>query len=80
MIGVKVLDASGAGATSKVISGINWCVENARQRGALGKTVLNISLGGAYSRAVNEATENAVRAGLFVSVAVGGSNVSALDA
>lgn len=77
VIGVKVLDASGAGSLSKVISGINWCVENARQRGAVSKTVMNLSLGGSYSRAVNEATENAVRAGLFVAAAVGGSNVSA---
>ncbi|EEP82668.1 predicted protein [Uncinocarpus reesii 1704] len=75
IIAVKVLNASGSGSTSTIIAGIYWCIQNANDRGALNSTLINLSLGGSYSRGLNQAAEAAVRAGLFVSAAVGGSNI-----
>ncbi|EFW20362.1 hypothetical protein D8B26_003245 [Coccidioides posadasii str. Silveira] len=74
IIAVKVLDANGSGSYSNVISGIDWCVKYAKEHGISERMVVNLSLGGGYSQAVNQAAENAVLAGMFVSAAVGGSN------
>ncbi|KAF9922759.1 hypothetical protein BGZ67_010266, partial [Mortierella alpina] len=54
IVGVKVLDAEGSGSTSGVIAGVNWVAQNAIH----GKSVANMSLGGAYSNALNDAVTN----------------------
>ncbi len=42
LVGVKVLDRNGAGTTSGVIAGIDWCVSH---RDQLDIRVINLSLG-----------------------------------
>ncbi|HET8541575.1 MAG TPA: S8 family peptidase [Anaeromyxobacter sp.] len=72
---VRVLDCSGSGTTSGVISGVDWVTAN-RQRPA----VANMSLGGGASSALDTAVRNAIASGVTVAVAGGNSNVDACTA
>jgi aqualysin 1 len=63
---VKVLDCSGSGTWSGVIAGIDWVTAN-RQLPA----VANMSLGGLYNQAVNDAIEGSIRSGVSFAVAAG---------
>ncbi|KAL3425323.1 subtilase [Phlyctema vagabunda] len=74
IVGVKVLDASGSGTNSGVISGIQWVANNAPAR-----SVLSMSLGGSYSSAVNSAVSSTVSAGVTVVVAAGNDNANAAN-
>lgn len=72
IVGVKVLDASGSGTNSGVISGIQWVANNAASN-----SVLSMSLGGSYSSAVNSAVKSTVSKGVTVVVAAGNSDEDA---
>ena len=76
IVAVKVLGNDGSGSFSGIIQGINWCVSDARSRGALGKAVMNLSLGGGFMQALNDAVSQAQASGIFVAVAAGNDNVS----
>lgn len=76
IVAVKVLGSDGSGSTSGIIAGINYCVQDAQQRGILGKAAMNLSLGGGFSQANNDAVTRAQNAGIFVAVAAGNDNVS----
>ncbi|EPE08531.1 serine protease [Ophiostoma piceae UAMH 11346] len=78
LVGVKVLDADGAGTNSDVIAGMNWVAANATASGLSGKAVLNMSLGGSRSRAVNAAINGLVAAGVVPVVAAGNENEDAI--
>ncbi|PBP17500.1 subtilisin-like protein [Diplocarpon rosae] len=73
LIGVKVLGADGSGSLSNIVAGIEWAVDDAREKGRIGRAVANLSFGGFYSRTGNAA----VRAGLFVGVAAGNDGAPA---
>lgn len=72
LVGVKVLDASGAGTESGVIAGMEWTVANAA---ALGVRVLSMSLGananGDGTSPIERAATAAARAGLVTVVSAG---------
>ncbi|WP_159883192.1 S8 family peptidase [Paenibacillus puerhi] len=75
IVAVKVLGKTGTGNDSTIIKGIEWCVRNRKR---LGLRILTLSLGGrASSRWQDDplclSVENAVKAGLVVSVAAGNS-------
>jgi len=70
IIGVKVLGASGGGAWSGVIAGINWVANDSTRRPA----TANLSLGGGKVQAVNDALDAAVLHGNVVMVAAAGNN------
>jgi len=72
LVAVKVLDASGSGSNSGVISGIQWVGNNAPAR-----SVLSMSLGGGFSSAVNTAVRNTVASGVTVVVAAGNDGANA---
>ncbi|KNE68476.1 alkaline serine exoprotease A [Allomyces macrogynus ATCC 38327] len=73
----SVLGPDGSGSTAGVISGINWVTAQAK---AKNKTVVaNLSLGGAFSAAVNNAVKAATSAGVVFVVAAGGDNTSACN-
>lgn len=63
---VKVLDCSGSGSWSGVIAGIDWVTQNRRL-----PAVANMSLGGLYNQAVNDAIEGSIRSGISFAVAAG---------
>ena len=69
---VKVLGANGSGSTTMVIAGIDHVAANADQI-----EVANLSLGGGFSQALNDAVANAVDAGVTMVVAAGNSSADA---
>ncbi|MEW6661372.1 MAG: S8 family peptidase [Bacillota bacterium] len=79
LVGVKVLDKMGIGSLSRVIEGIQWCIEN---KEVYGIKVLNLSLGSeAADSYVNDpvcqAVEKAWQAGIVVCAAAGNSGPEA---
>jgi len=71
LFAVKVLDCSGSGASSGVIDGILYAAAQGKGK----KAVANLSLGGVFSQATNDAAAAAVREGLFLAVAAGNSGL-----
>ncbi len=73
LIGVKVLDKKGKGTLSKVMVGIQWCIDNRRK---LGIKVLSMSLGSPATQSYKDdpmckAVRAAWKADLVVCVAAG---------
>lgn len=79
IIGVKVLGDSGSGSNSGVIAGLNWAAEDAMSKGVLTTSVASMSLGGTYSRAMNQAVASIVGLGMTVCVAAGNDGSDAKD-
>ncbi|KAH7360896.1 putative subtilisin-like protease [Rhexocercosporidium sp. MPI-PUGE-AT-0058] len=79
LVAVKTLDADGAGTNSGVISGLNFVATNATARGLAGKAVMNMSIGGSKSAALNSAVAALTRAGVTVVVAAGNENQDAAN-
>ncbi|KAA1261683.1 Thermophilic serine proteinase precursor [Rubripirellula obstinata] len=67
---VRVLGASGAGSTLDVAAGIRYAAD-------LGADIINLSLGGGYSRAIDSAIDYARALGSFI-VAAAGNESSAV--
>ncbi|KAF9199156.1 hypothetical protein BGZ49_010764 [Haplosporangium sp. Z 27] len=67
LVGVKVLDARGSGAFSGIIAGMDWVARRARGT----KAVVNMSLGGGKSQAVDQALTNLYNSGIPSIVAAG---------
>jgi thermitase len=61
---IKALDAEGRGATSKIAEAIQWAANN-------GADVINLSLGGLYTRTMEEAVRYAIGKGVVVVAAAG---------
>ncbi len=68
IVPVKVLDSTGSGDTFSVVAGMEWVRVNADII-----DVANMSLGGGYSTAINDAVANLVNAGVVVVVSAGNS-------
>jgi subtilisin family serine protease len=79
---VKVLDCNGRGSLSGVIRGIEWVYKQHRneQKGSV-KSIINMSLGGGYSRAINMAVEKTLEKdnNFYVVVAAGNEDSDACD-
>lgn len=74
IVPVRVLDCSGSGSTSGVIAGINWMINH---HAAGQPAVANLSLGGSYDAATNDAITRAVADGITVVVAAGNESTDA---
>jgi len=75
LFAVKVLNSTGSGTLSAVISGVNWVTKNAKLKGI---KVANMSLGfAATSTTLNSAITKSVRAGVTYIVAAGNSAADA---
>ncbi|KAJ7750046.1 peptidase S8/S53 domain-containing protein [Mycena maculata] len=93
VIAVKVLGSNGSGSMSDVVEGVNFATESAltkaqaakAEEAATGKasthkgSVANMSLGGGKSRALDQAVNAAVDAGLHFAVAAGNDNRDACN-
>ncbi|TFK41179.1 serine protease [Crucibulum laeve] len=77
VIAVKVLSDSGSGATSTIVSGLNWVLTQAEASGR--PSVVSMSLGGSASTALDNAVTSLTSAGVHVAVAAGNSNVDAAN-
>lgn len=71
---VRVLDCGGSGTNAQVISGINWVAANKIQ-----PAVANMSLGGGFNLALNNASDALVNAGVVLAVASGNSSADACN-
>jgi len=74
-IAVKVLGDNGSGTNAGVIAGVNWVVKQFQADKK--KSVINMSLGGGFSAALNAACDTAVKQGVVTVVAAGNSNFDA---
>jgi len=74
LVAVRVLGCQGSGATSGVIAGVDWVTQN-----HAANAVANMSLGGGFSSALNNAVANSVAAGVTYAVAAGNENTDACD-
>ena len=74
LVAVKVLGCDGSGSNSGVIAGINWAVGNKS-----GAAVANMSLGGGFSQATNDAVNNAAAKNLVMVVAGGNETQNACN-
>ncbi|KAF9083670.1 subtilisin-like serine protease [Mortierella sp. GBA35] len=73
LVGVKVLDKNGSGSTSGVIAGMDWVIQNHTP----GKAVVNMSLGGGKSTAIDAAAARMYAANIPLFAAAGGSATNA---
>jgi subtilisin family serine protease len=76
LVGVKVLDADGSGSNSGVLMGMQWVIDNVTATNRAGKAVMNMSLGGSFSQAINRAIQALHDAGVVPVVAAGNEDVS----
>jgi subtilisin family serine protease len=75
VIGVKVFsDRTGYAMTSDIIRGLDWVVKDVATRGIKGRAVVNMSLGGGISTALDAAVASTVRQGIVVCVAAGNAS------
>ncbi|KAM5355225.1 hypothetical protein ACJ41O_001871 [Fusarium nematophilum] len=74
LVAVKVLDASGGGSNSGVLQGMQFVIDDVEKKGIKGKAVMNMSLGGDLSEAINRAIEALFNAGIVPVVAAGNEN------
>ncbi|GAB3357812.1 hypothetical protein GCM10027452_24150 [Micromonospora halotolerans] len=74
LIAVKVLNCSGSGSTTGVVSGINWVTSN-----AVKPAVANMSLGGGVSSSIDNAVTSSVNSGVTYAVAAGNSSANACN-
>ena len=74
IVPVRVLDCYGSGSTSGVVAGINWMINH---HVAGQPAVANLSLGGTYDYATNDAVERAVADGITMVVAAGNESTDA---
>ncbi|KAF3762140.1 putative serine endopeptidase [Cryphonectria parasitica EP155] len=77
LVGVKVLDASGEGSYSGILSGIEYVVDTIKAGNLSGKAVVNMSLGGSKSQAINQAITAVRIAGAVPVVAAGNDHEDA---
>lgn len=71
---VRVLNCSGSGSNSQVISGVDWVTSNHSN-----PAVANMSLGGGASSALDSAVSNSISSGVIYAVAAGNSNANACN-
>jgi aqualysin 1 len=72
LVSVRVLDCNGSGSLSGVIAGLDWVASHRR-----GPAVVNLSLGGSASDALDSALRTVIAAGVSASVAAGNSTQDA---
>ncbi|KAF9562998.1 serine protease [Agrocybe pediades] len=75
VIAVKVLSDSGSGATTGIVSGLNWVLSQAKASGR--PSVVSMSLGGSASTALDNAVTSLTSAGIHVVVAAGNDGKNA---
>ena len=71
---VKVLDSTGNGSISNVISGLDWIIKNKKSN-----SIINMSLEASYSAILNSAVVNCINAGIFVVCAAGNDNTDIIS-
>lgn len=78
LLAVKVFEDGGS-ATSIILDGYNWAVNDITSKGRASRSVINMSLGGPPSDAFDSAIENAAQAGVLTVVAAGNAPQDAAE-
>ncbi|PKS12601.1 hypothetical protein jhhlp_000809 [Lomentospora prolificans] len=76
LVSVKIMHG-GETTVSVVLNGLSWAVQDIISKGRVGKAVINMSLGGDRSPALNWAVTSAYRRGVLVVAASGNSDLPA---
>ncbi|MFG1991700.1 S8 family serine peptidase [Actinoplanes sp. NPDC048988] len=74
LVAVRVLDCAGEGSLSQVIAGVNWVTAN-----AVKPAVANMSMGGAFSPALEASIQKSINAGVTYVVAAGNEDANATN-
>ncbi|MFY1632515.1 S8 family peptidase [Solwaraspora sp. WMMB335] len=74
LVGVRVLNNSGSGSYAQVIAGIDWVTAD---HAAGEPAVANMSLGGGFDQATNDAVTASIADGVVYSIAAGNSSANA---
>lgn len=86
LVAVKVLDNNGDGKIGDIAWAVKWAFDDAKKRGALGRAVINLSLGARRTLATvkedfsMDVITEVVKMGMFVVTAAGNDNCNALEA
>jgi len=72
IVSVRVLGCDGSGSYSGIIAGVDWVTKNAKK-----PAVVNMSLGGTTSTALDAAVKKSIAAGVTYAVAAGNENKDA---
>jgi len=72
VVAVRVLDNSGSGSYAGVIAGVDYVAAN-----AVNGDAANMSLGGPFSLALNQAVQSAAASGIYFALAAGNSSADA---
>ncbi|PYQ32413.1 MAG: serine protease, partial [Acidobacteria bacterium] len=75
LVPVRVLDCNGSGSVSTVIAGLDWVLQDHAQ--SQGPAVVNMSLAGNASSALDTEVNSLISAGMTTVVAAGNDNVDA---
>ncbi|GAX19105.1 extracellular elastinolytic metalloproteinase [Fistulifera solaris] len=70
LVTIRVFDSEGRGSTSGLIAGLDY-IRKEKRNDPRQPMVVNMSLGGGYSQAMNNMVNSVVDAGVFVAVAAG---------
>ncbi|KAE8349339.1 subtilisin-like protein [Aspergillus coremiiformis] len=76
ILSVKVFRGESS-STSIILDGFNWAANDIVSKNRTGKAAVNMSLGGSYSQAFNDAVDNAFDQGVLSVVAAGNDNADA---
>lgn len=79
IIPIRVLDNQGSGSTAGIIRGIDWMIDYYMNTRNQNPSVSNLSLGGGYSSAMNQAIQRAHNFGITMVVAAGNENQNAMN-
>jgi subtilisin family serine protease len=75
LVGVKALNCAGSGTMAGIVAAVNWVTAHH----VADKSVANMSLGGGKTEATNQAVNEMITSGVFVSVAAGNNNQNACN-
>ncbi|KAJ3364564.1 hypothetical protein GGF32_001664 [Allomyces javanicus] len=75
LVAVKALDDKGQGSTSDVITALQWIADQVGTSDQI--AIVNLSIGGFYSRALNDAVNAGAKNGLIMIVAAGNEGINA---
>ncbi len=64
LVSVRVTDCNGSGSIGQVIAGVDWVTVN-----RTGPSVANMSVGGSFNQALNDAVQNSIASGIVYTVA-----------
>ncbi|KID94123.1 subtilisin-like protease PR1I, partial [Metarhizium majus ARSEF 297] len=71
IFGIKVLSNQGSGDYSGILAGMDYAIQHSQGQRCPKGVVANMSLGGGYSAAINQAAAQMIQSGVFLAVAAG---------